>query len=77
MYARRKWDKTHKHRLGNSFISMIFYILRNYYGYEEPYKDKTHWDSLTSDYLELDNDMFPEVKWSDKEPTRVKLVIDK
>ena len=56
---------------------MIFYILRNYYGYEEPYKDKTHWDSLTSDYLELDNDMFPEVKWSDKEPTRVKLVIDK
>ena len=30
MYARRKWDKTHKHRLGNSSISMIFYILRNY-----------------------------------------------
>ena len=25
------WDKTHKHRLGNSSISMIFYILRNYY----------------------------------------------
>ena len=48
-----------------------------YYGYEEPYKDKTHWDSLTSDYLELDNDMFPEVKWSDDEPTKVKLVIEK
>ena len=48
-----------------------------YYGYEEPYKDKTHWISLTCDWLELDNDMFPEVKWSDKEPTRVKLVIDK
>ena len=30
MYARRKWDKTHEHRLGNSSISMIFYILRNY-----------------------------------------------
>ena len=30
VYARRKWDKTHKHRLGNSSISMIFYILRNY-----------------------------------------------
>ena len=48
-----------------------------YYGYEKPYKDKTHWDSLTSDYLELDKDMFPEVKWSDEEPTKVKLVIDK
>ena len=48
-----------------------------YYGYEEPYKDKTHQDSLTCDYLELDNDMFPEVKWSDKEPTKVKLIIDK
>ena len=48
-----------------------------YYGYEEPYKDKTHWDSLTSDYLELNDDMFPEVKWSDDEPTKVKLIIEK
>ena len=48
-----------------------------YYGYEEPYKGKTHWDALTSDYLELDKDMFPEVKWSDNEPTKVKLEIDK
>ena len=48
-----------------------------YYGYEEPYKGKTHWDALTSDYLELDKDMFPEVKWSDKEPTKVKLEIVK
>ena len=30
VYARRIWDKTHKHRLGYSSISMIFYILRNY-----------------------------------------------
>lgn len=48
-----------------------------YYGYEEPYKGKTHWDDLTSDYLELDKDMFPEVKWSDDEPTKVKLEIVK
>ena len=48
-----------------------------YYGYEEPYKGKTHWDALTSDYLELDKDMFPEVQWSDNEPTKVKLEIEK
>ena len=48
-----------------------------YYGYEEPYKDKKHWDSITCDYLELDNNMFLEVKWSDEEPTKVKLIIDK
>ena len=34
-----------------------------YYGYEEPYEDKAHWDSLTCDWLELYNNMFPEVKW--------------
>ena len=48
-----------------------------YYGYEKPYKGKTYWDAPTSDYLELDKDMLPEVKWSDKEPTKVKLVIEK
>ena len=37
MYARRKWDKTHKHRLGNSSISMIFYILRNYVERDSPF----------------------------------------
>lgn len=29
------------------------------------------------DFIELDNCLFPEVKWSDDEPTKVKLVIDK
>ena len=28
-------------------------------------------------YIELDSSLFPEVKWSDDEPTKVKLVIDK
>ena len=27
--------------------------------------------------IELDNHLFPEVQWSDDEPTKVKLVIDK
>ena len=30
-----------------------------YYGYEEPYKDKTHWISLTCDWLDLVLTMFP------------------
>ena len=27
--------------------------------------------------MELDSELFPEVQWSDDEPTKVKLVIDK
>ena len=30
-----------------------------------------------TDTMLLDKDLFPEVKWSDNEPTKVKLVIDK
>ena len=30
-----------------------------------------------TDIMLLDKDLFPEVKWSDNEPTKVKLVIDK
>lgn len=32
---------------------------------------------LITNIVQLDKDLFPEVKWSDKEPTKVKLVIDK
>lgn len=31
---------------------------------------------LITSAVQLDKDMFPEVKWSDKEPTKVKLVLD-
>ena len=47
---------------------------------EKPVKYPTIWVcSLTTPrpLLELDSSLFPEVKWSDKEPTKVKLVIDK
>ena len=30
-----------------------------------------------TDAMLLDKDLFPEVKWSDNEPTKVKLIIDK
>ena len=30
-----------------------------------------------TDAMLLDKDLFPEVQWSDEEPTKVKLVIDK
>ena len=29
------------------------------------------------DCMMISRDLFPEIKWSDKEPTKVKLVIDK
>ena len=32
---------------------------------------------LVTGIVQLDKDLFPEVKWSDDEPTKVKLVIDK
>ena len=32
---------------------------------------------MDGDSIELDSSLFPEVKWSDEEPTKVKLVIDK
>ena len=27
--------------------------------------------------MDLDSELFPEVKWSDEEPTKVKIIIDK
>ena len=43
---------------------------------KKPQKGKTYWDQ-NDDWIEIDNHLFPEIKWSDKEPTKVKLVIDK
>lgn len=56
------------------------------YSEEKPFKNKAVgvWridgtESLTTSmgYVQLRNHLFPEVQWSDDEPTKVKLVIDK
>ena len=47
-----------------------------YWGENPPTKIEEIWD-YDSDYEEIDGSLFPEVKWSDDEPTKVKLVIDK
>ena len=44
---------------------------------EPPKKEKLVWDAEYDDFIELDGSLFKEVKWSDEEPTKVKLVIDK
>ena len=43
---------------------------------KKPEKSDTIWDSY-GEYAENDPRLFPEVKWSDEEPTNVKLIIDK
>ena len=48
-----------------------------YIGEEPPKKEKSVWDAEYDDFIELDGSLFKEVQWSDKEPTKVKLVIDK
>ena len=46
---------------------------------EEPIKKKNGWVGkfLASRIGFLPEEMFPEVQWSDEEPTKVKLVIEK
>ena len=48
-----------------------------YIGEEPPKKEKSVWDAEYYDFIELDGSLFPEVQWSDDEPTKVRLVIDK
>ena len=44
----------------------------------KPIKYSTYWRRpLPKDMIRLDKSLFPEVQWSDVEPTKVKLVIDK
>ena len=52
---------------------MLYLYLR------EPQKVTGQWTApdLHLGYIKLGDTMFPEVQWSDKEPTKVKLVIDK
>ena len=45
---------------------------------DKPVKRKIDWSIPVYSYcFEIDYTLFPEVNWSDKEPTKVKLVIDK
>lgn len=46
---------------------------------EKPSKGITEhcWDEPNSSMIQLDADLFPEVKWSDADPTEVELVIKK
>ena len=48
-----------------------------YVGKEPPKKEKSVWDAEYDDFIKLDGSLFKEVQWSDKEPTKVKLVIEK
>ena len=47
-----------------------------YYG-QKPVKGLYGWFNGTTDYCDIKKSLFPEVQWSDNEPTKVKLVIDK
>ena len=45
---------------------------------DKPIKRKNMWTiSNNTLFIKLDSSRYPEVQWSDKEPTKVKLVIDK
>ena len=45
---------------------------------QKPFKEGDWWEIWFIDYyFNLDPNLFPEVKWSDEEPTKVRLVIDK
>ena len=47
------------------------------YVYHKPSKKEIIWDDDYGYYVRIDRSLFPEVQWSDEEPTKVKLVIDK
>ena len=44
---------------------------------ERPKKDKNGWINVPNNWRKIDSNLFPEVQWSDDEPTKVKLVINK
>lgn len=52
---------------------MLYLYLR------EPQKVTGQWTApdLHLGYIKLGDTMFPEVQWSDREPTKVKLIIEK
>ena len=42
-----------------------------------PKKVDSCWANDLGEFIEIDGSLFPEVQWSDAEPTKVKLIIDK
>ena len=44
---------------------------------EKPEKKVRQWNNKTDSWIEIYSHLFPEVKWSDEEPTKVKLIIEK
>ena len=52
--------------------TLYLYVGNNY-----PRRGYTYWTTDDGDCLQIDPHLFPEVQWSDEEPTKVKLVIDK
>ena len=44
---------------------------------DKPRKRRYNWYAPKVGYVKLDDSLFPEVQWSDEEPTKVKLIIDK
>lgn len=43
----------------------------------KPKKLDDTWSLNSFGFFKLDDSLFPEVKWSDEEPTKVKLIIEK
>ena len=52
--------------------TLYLYVGNNY-----PRRGYTYWTTDDGDCLQIEPHFFPEVQWSDKEPTKVKLLIDK
>lgn len=51
-------------------------LLYLFYG-RKPVKTVHSWYNWSKDYYEIKSSLFPEVQWSDDEPTKVKLEIVK
>ena len=43
----------------------------------KPQKRRDSWNAAGDCFMKLDDSLFPEVQFSDDEPTKVKIVIDK
>ena len=44
---------------------------------DKPKKMSDSWYSQKVGFMKLDDSLFPGVQWSDEEPTKVKIIIDK
>lgn len=63
-------------------VEIEAWVARDYDGMlylypDKPKKRSYHWYANKIGYMKLDNSLFPEVQWSDEEPTEIKLSIKK